>query len=41
MDYEGVIHGTGEPRQATADDPVALDCEASDAQCKGVEPFAD
>jgi hypothetical protein len=41
LDYEGVIHATGEPRQATADDPLALDCEGSDAQCKGVEPFAD
>jgi hypothetical protein len=36
LDYGGVIHATGEPRQATADDPAALECEASDSQCTGV-----
>ena len=41
LDYDGVVHATGEPREATVDDPVALDCEASDAPCKGVEPFTD
>jgi hypothetical protein len=36
LGYNGVLHATGEPRQATADDPPALECEESDSQCKGV-----
>jgi hypothetical protein len=34
LDYDGVIHGTGEPRQATADDPAALDCERIKEHCR-------
>lgn len=36
LDYDGVVHATGEPRQATADDPPALECEESDSPCKDV-----
>lgn len=36
LDYGGILHGTGEPRQATADDPPALECEESDSACKDV-----
>jgi hypothetical protein len=36
LDYDGVLHATGEPRQATADDPLALECEESDSACKDV-----
>ncbi len=36
LDYDGVVHGTGEPRQATADDPPALECEQHDGPCQGV-----
>ncbi|MGC1438566.1 MAG: hypothetical protein WA847_21915, partial [Terriglobales bacterium] len=36
LDYDGVIHGTGEPRQATTDDPPALECERNDSPCKDV-----
>jgi hypothetical protein len=36
LDYDGVLHATGEPRQATSDDPPALECEASDSPCKDV-----
>ena len=36
LDYDGVVHATGEPRQATADDPPALECEESDSSCKDV-----
>jgi hypothetical protein len=36
LDYDGVVHGTGEPRQATADDPPALECEQRDDPCKDV-----
>jgi len=36
LDYDGVIHGTGEPRQATADDPPALECEQRDGPCEDV-----
>lgn len=36
LDYDGVLHATGEPRQATADDPPALECEESDSPCKDV-----
>jgi hypothetical protein len=36
LDYDGVVHGTGEPRQATADDPPALECEQNDWPCKDV-----
>jgi len=34
--YDGVVHATGEPRQATADDPPGLECEESDSPCKDV-----
>jgi hypothetical protein len=36
LDYDGVLHATGEPRQATADDPPALECEESDSPCKDI-----
>ena len=36
LDYDGVVHGTGEPREATADDPPALECEQRDGPCKDV-----
>ena len=36
LDYDGVVHGTGEPRQATADDPPALECEQRDGPCEDV-----
>jgi len=36
LDYSGVLHATGEPRAATAQDPPAMDCEESDAVCAGV-----
>jgi len=36
LDYDGVVHGTGEPRQATVDDPPALECEQNDWPCKDV-----
>ena len=36
LDYDGVLHATGEPRQATAGDPLALECEESDSACKNV-----
>jgi hypothetical protein len=37
LDYDGVLHATGEPRAATAVDPAALACEASDSECVDVE----
>lgn len=36
LDYDGTVHGTGEPRRATANDPPALACEESDARCDGI-----
>jgi hypothetical protein len=36
LDYDGALHATGEPREATTDDPPALECETSDSACKGV-----
>lgn len=36
VDYDGVLHATGEPRAATADDAYALECESNDSQCEGV-----
>lgn len=36
LDYDDALHATGEPRQATADDPPALECEGSDSPCKDV-----
>jgi len=39
-DYDGSIHGTSEPRQATADDPLALRCEfAVGGECPDVDWF--
>jgi hypothetical protein len=32
----GTLHATGEPRQATANDPPALECEETGYQCKDV-----
>jgi hypothetical protein len=37
LDYKGVIHATGEPRPATADDPPALDCEDAHSECKDAD----
>ena len=37
LDYGGVMHATGEPRAATAEDPPALACEGDDSECAGVE----
>ncbi len=36
LDRDGVLHATGEPREATAQDAPALDCEASDSPCRDV-----
>jgi hypothetical protein len=36
LDRDGVLHATGEPRDATAQDALALDCEASDSPCRDV-----
>jgi hypothetical protein len=36
LDYDGVLHTTGEPRQATANDPSALECEQNDSSYKDV-----
>jgi hypothetical protein len=36
LDYDGVVHATGEPRQATTDDAPGLECEESDSPCKDV-----
>jgi len=39
-DYDGNIHATSEPRQATADDPLALRCEfAAGTECPDVDWF--
>jgi len=35
-DYDGTVHATGEPRQATAADPVPLLCEKVTAECEDV-----
>jgi hypothetical protein len=36
LDYDGVIHGTAEPRQPAREDPPALDCEIVPSECKDV-----
>jgi hypothetical protein len=36
LDRDRTLHATGQPREATADDPIALDCEESDLPCKDV-----
>jgi hypothetical protein len=36
LDYDGVMHGTAEPRQPEREDPTALDCEIVRSECKGV-----
>jgi hypothetical protein len=36
LDREGIIHATGEPRQATAEDPISSRCELSFNECKDV-----
>jgi hypothetical protein len=36
VDYDGSIHATSEPRQATADDPLALRCEFAAGECPDV-----
>ncbi len=36
LDYDGVIHGTAEPRQPTREDPIALECEFAPSECKDV-----
>ena len=36
LDRDGVMHGTAEPRSATAEDPPALDCEIVPSECKDV-----
>jgi hypothetical protein len=33
-DYDGSLHATGEPRPATADDPVPLRCEKGALECE-------
>ena len=33
-DYDGSLHATGEPRQATAADPAALRCENAISECE-------
>lgn len=36
LDYDGVIHATGEPRRATSDDLPALKCEIMRSECEDV-----
>lgn len=36
LDRDDVMHGTAEPRSATAEDPPALDCEIVPSECKDV-----
>jgi hypothetical protein len=36
LNYDGIVHATGEGREATANDPPALECEESDSPCKDV-----
>ena len=36
IDYDGSLHATGEPRQATADDPAPLRCENANSECGDV-----
>ena len=36
LDYDGVLHGTGEPREATAKDPVVPECEYGRTECKDI-----
>ena len=35
-DYDGTIHATGEPRQASADDPIPPQCENGFSECMDV-----
>jgi hypothetical protein len=35
-DFDGSIHATGEPRQATADDPPPIKCENGFSECEDV-----
>jgi hypothetical protein len=36
IDYDLSLHATGEPRQATADDPAPLRCENANSECEDV-----
>lgn len=36
LDYDGTVHATGEPRQATAGDPVPPECEDVPIECTSV-----
>ena len=36
LDYDGAIRATGDPREATSDDPPALQCEIVPSECKDV-----
>ena len=36
LDYDGRIRATGEPRQATSNDPPALECEIMPSECQDV-----
>ena len=36
VDYDGSFHATGEPRQATADDPPPLRCENARSECEDI-----
>jgi hypothetical protein len=38
-DYDGSIHATSEPRQATAGDPLAVRCEFAFGECPDVDWF--
>jgi len=35
-DYDGSLHATGEPRQATAHDPAPLRCENANSECEDI-----
>jgi hypothetical protein len=35
-DYDGSLHATGEPRQATANDPAPLRCEKVSGECEDI-----
>lgn len=34
LDYAGLVHATGGPRAATADDPLSLNCENAHSECE-------
>jgi hypothetical protein len=37
LDYDGNVHGTGEPRAATENDPVSAQCETGTTNCEDTD----